>query len=70
MIKLYKIGWYELGNGRKCELQHHLGENTIKRAKGAKVEVLFQGLHMTCVTFVLVYNFKICISSTPFSTTF
>jgi len=24
----------------------------------------FQGLHMTCVIFVLVYNLKICISST------
>jgi hypothetical protein len=42
----------------------------VKEAKGAKVKVLFHGLHMTCVIFVLVYNFKICISSTPFNTTF
>jgi hypothetical protein len=47
-----------------------LGENTIKGARGAKVEVLFQGLHMTHVIFVLVYNFKICISNTPFNTAF
>jgi hypothetical protein len=33
-------------------------ENTVKKAKGAKVKIFFQGLHM-------VYNFKICISSTP-----
>jgi hypothetical protein len=38
------------------------GENTVKGAKGAKVKVLFQKLHLTCVIFVLVYNyFKICI---------
>jgi len=43
-----------------------LGENTIKRAKGAKVKVLFQGLHMTCVIFVLIYNFLNYILSTPF----
>jgi hypothetical protein len=34
-----------------------LGENMVKRAKGAKVKVLFLGLHMTCVIFVLIYNF-------------
>jgi len=22
--KRFKLGWYELGNGKKCELQHHL----------------------------------------------
>jgi hypothetical protein len=38
--------------------------------KGAKVKVIFQGLHMTHVIFVLVYNFKLCISGTPFNTTF
>jgi hypothetical protein len=32
----------------------------VKKAKGAKVKVLFQGLHMTHVTFVLVYNLKFC----------
>jgi len=31
----------------------HMGENTVKEAK---VKVLFLGLHMTCVIFVLVYN--------------
>jgi hypothetical protein len=25
-----------------------LGENTVKRARGAKVKIFFQGLHMTC----------------------
>jgi hypothetical protein len=45
-----------------------LGENIVKGARGAKVEVLFQGLHMTHVILVLVYNFIICISNTPFNT--
>jgi len=47
-----------------------LGENTIKGARVAKVEVLFQGLHMTHVILVLVYNFITCISNTLFNTTF
>jgi hypothetical protein len=47
-----------------------LGENTIKGARGAKVEVLFQGLHMTHVILVLVHNFIIFISNTPFNITF
>ncbi len=47
-----------------------VGEITAKGAKGAKVKVLFQGLHMTNVIFVLVYKLKFCISDTPFSTTF
>jgi hypothetical protein len=42
----------------------------VKGAKGVKVKVIFQGLQMTRVVFVLVYNFKICISSTPFNTAF
>jgi hypothetical protein len=42
----------------------------VKRPKGAKVKIFFQGLHTTHVIFVLVYNFKIYISSTPFNTTF
>jgi heme/copper-type cytochrome/quinol oxidase subunit 3 len=42
-------------------MNHHLGENRIKGAKGAKVKFLLQGLHMTHVTFVLIYNFKFCI---------
>jgi hypothetical protein len=36
----------------------------VKGAKGAKVKVLFQGLHMTCVISILVYNSKFCISDT------
>jgi hypothetical protein len=42
----------------------------VKGVKGAKVKVLFQGLHMTFDIFVLVYNFKISISNTPFNITF
>jgi hypothetical protein len=38
-----------------------MGENAIKGIKGTKIKVLFQGLHMKCVNFVLVYNLKICI---------
>jgi hypothetical protein len=33
-----------------------MGENIVKKTKGAKVKVCFQKLHMTCVNFVLVYN--------------
>jgi hypothetical protein len=33
----------------------------IKRVKGAMVKIFFQGLHMTRVIYVLVYNLKICI---------
>jgi hypothetical protein len=40
------------------------GENTVKGANGAKVKVLLQGLYITHVIFVLVYNFKFCISYT------
>jgi hypothetical protein len=42
----------------------------IKVAKGVKVKVLFQGLHMTCVISVLVYNLKFGISNTPLNTAF
>jgi hypothetical protein len=41
------------------------GENTVERANGTKVKVIFQGLYMTHVVYVLVYNLKICISSSP-----
>jgi hypothetical protein len=44
-----------------------LGENTIKGAKGIKVKILFQWLHMTRVIFVLVYIFKFCILDTQFN---
>jgi hypothetical protein len=47
-----------------------MGENTIKKAKGNKVKVLFQGLQMTCVIFVLVYNFIFYILSTFVNITF
>jgi hypothetical protein len=30
----------------------------VKRTKGTKVKILFQGLHMTSVVFVLVYSFE------------
>jgi hypothetical protein len=47
------------------------GENMIKRVKGTKVKVHFQELHMTCVIFVLVYNyFKNCILGIPFNISF
>jgi hypothetical protein len=41
-----------------------MGKNTIKRVKGNNVKVFFQGLHMTCVIFVLVYNLIFNILST------
>jgi hypothetical protein len=37
----------------------------VKGVRGAKAKVIFQGLHMAFVVFVLVYNFKICILGTP-----
>jgi hypothetical protein len=42
----------------------------VKGAKGTKVKVIFEGLHMTHVIFVLVYNFEICILVTLFNTAF
>jgi hypothetical protein len=50
--------------------QLHLGENMVDKAKGAKVKVLFQGLHMTHVVFVLVYNFKLYILGSTFNISF
>jgi hypothetical protein len=41
-----------------------MGENTVKGAKGAEVKMIFQGLDMTCVIFVLVYNSSFCILDT------
>jgi hypothetical protein len=38
-----------------------MGENIINGVMGAKVKKKFQRLHMTCIIFVLVYNFKFCI---------
>jgi hypothetical protein len=37
----------------------------VKKAKGAKVKVLFQGLHMTRVILALVYKFKILYFGYP-----
>jgi hypothetical protein len=45
-----------------------MDENTIKGTKGTKVKVIFQGLHMTHVIFMLVYNSKNCILNTQFNT--
>jgi len=42
-----------------------MDESMVKEAKGAKVKVIFQGLHMTHVIFVLLYNFKFCFLGTP-----
>jgi hypothetical protein len=42
-----------------------MGQNIVKRAKGTKVKINFQILHMTCVMFVLVYNFETFILGTP-----
>jgi hypothetical protein len=36
-----------------------MGENIVKGAKGAKVKIIFQRLHMTHVVFVLVYNLNL-----------
>jgi hypothetical protein len=38
------------------EMKKGRGENMVKGAKGTKVKVFFQGLHMKRVIFVLVYN--------------
>jgi hypothetical protein len=48
----------------------HMGEITIKGAMGTKGKVPFQGMHMTCVILMLVYNLKLFISNTPFNTRF
>jgi hypothetical protein len=56
--------------GYWVKLRSTTGEIMIKTTKNAKVKILFQGLHMTRVIFVLVYNLKFCISNTPFNTTF
>jgi hypothetical protein len=38
-----------------------VGENVVKGARSAKVKVLFQGLHITHIIFMLVYNLKFYI---------
>jgi hypothetical protein len=47
-----------------------LGENIVKGARGTKVKVLFQGLHMTRVIFGWFKNLKIIILGTPFNIAF
>ncbi len=49
-----------------CE-QKSAGEITITRVRGAKVNANFQGLHMTHVISVLVYNLQFNILHTPFN---
>jgi hypothetical protein len=44
-----------------------MGGKHGKGTTGAKVKVIFQGLHMTCVIFVLVYIFKFYILDTQFN---
>jgi hypothetical protein len=52
------------------ELFLHDAINNCRRARGAKVKVLFQRLHMTHFIFAFVYNLKFCILDAPFNTTF
>jgi hypothetical protein len=47
-----------------------VGEITVKRVRGAKVNVNFQGLQMTHVIFMLIYNLKFCILNIPFNIAF
>lgn len=44
-----------------------LGENMVKGAKNAKVKVIFQGLHMTCVIIVVIYTLNFYIIDTQFN---
>ncbi len=53
-----------------CYPKGQKGEITVKGPKCTKVKVLFQGLHMTCVIFVLVYNLKFYNLETPFNIAF
>jgi hypothetical protein len=45
-----------------------MGENMVKRTKGAKVKIIFQRLHMTHVIFMLVYDLLFNILDTQFNT--
>jgi len=48
-----------------------MDENMVKGVRGAKVKVLFQRLHITCVIkFVLIYNFKFYVLGTLLKITF
>jgi hypothetical protein len=50
--------------------QIHLGEIMVKGAKGTKVKVISQGLHMTRVIPTLAYNLNLYILNTPFNIAF
>jgi len=41
-----------------------MGENMVKGVKGTKVKVIFQGLHVTCLIYMLAYNLKFYILDT------
>jgi hypothetical protein len=47
-----------------------LGKIRVKGARGTKVKVFSQGLHMTRVIPMLVYKLKFCILNTLFDITF
>ncbi len=47
-----------------------MGEITVKGTRGAKGQVLFQGLHMIRVIPTLVYSLKLCILDTSFNISF
>jgi hypothetical protein len=48
-------------NSLKNLFFEHIGKNKVKRAKDAKIKVIFQGLHMTHFIYMLIYNLKFCI---------
>ncbi len=59
------IIWFKTYNIRNLTtLLIKMGENIVNGAIDTKVKVLFQILHITCVIFVLIYTFKICILDT------
>lgn len=59
------IIWFKTCNIRNLTtLLIKKGENIVNIVTDTKVKVLFQRLHITCVIFVLIYNFKICILDT------
>jgi hypothetical protein len=59
------IIWFKTYNIRNLTtLLIKKGENIVNGITDTKVTVLFQRLHITCVIFVLIYNFKICILDT------
>jgi hypothetical protein len=42
-----------------------MGEMMVKRARGAMLQIIFQGLHMIHVIFILVYKLKILYFEYP-----